>query len=258
MAGMNINQAQQLLARLRNTYLAELPARCDDIEQLILALKQSNDGFEELYRLVHSTKGSAGTHSLQVVSVICHDIEDQLSRLDLSRGEVSAEVINLLLQFTDLIRQVVEQARQGVEDFAEFERELAELRYSLQKDRMLILMVEPSRHTRMLCQSALKSLPVQIGVVDDGFEALGMLLRTRYDLLVTAKEAKTLNAEGVIAAVRASDCINRHIRIVMMTSSQEVNIRRASDPDVVIQRSPQMGQQLNSVVVEMLEKAKSS
>lgn len=251
--GMDLNQAQKLLEKLRQGYLAELPGRCDDIEQAVLDLRYSTLGFEELYRLVHSTKGSAGTHGLTFISVICHDLEDQLSRLDMTTGQVDDEVVNVLLQFNDLIRQVVAQAAEGREEFAECELALTELRYSLPNDRMLVMLIEPSRHTRMLCEDALKHLPLQLTLVDDGYEALGMLLRARFDMLVTAKEAKSLNAKGLIAAVRASDCVNRDIPMVMLTSRTEQNARRASDPSLVIQRSPQMGEQLAEFVSQHLQ-----
>lgn len=105
-ATTQLDTAQQILLQLRETFLEELPDRCDDIEDGILALSEDTDGehFQRLYREVHSLKGSAGTHGVQPISTICHQLEDSLTDAA-NNASHTPERIDIYLLYLDLIRR---------------------------------------------------------------------------------------------------------------------------------------------------------
>jgi len=73
----NMEAFQALLEGMRADFLAELPERCDSFDESILALEKSPDdreAFNELYRGVHSLKGSGGTHGLSIITTLCHQL----------------------------------------------------------------------------------------------------------------------------------------------------------------------------------------
>ena len=59
-----------------------LPEKIDEIESVVLELEnnQNQKGMEELWRFVHSLKGTAGTFGYQNITAICHNLEDYLER----------------------------------------------------------------------------------------------------------------------------------------------------------------------------------
>jgi chemotaxis protein histidine kinase CheA len=81
----NMDAFQALLASMREAFLDELPERCGHFDALILSLETSPDdreAFNELYRGVHSLKGSGGTHGLSIITTICHQLENLLSETE--------------------------------------------------------------------------------------------------------------------------------------------------------------------------------
>jgi chemotaxis protein histidine kinase CheA len=105
-----LSQTLQLLEQLKEIFLAELPDQCQELSTLILTLDkqpESHDIYEELYRAVHSLKGSAGTYGLHIISQICHHFEDLLSTLDDESTKIDAAFIHNCLTYADLIQEAI-------------------------------------------------------------------------------------------------------------------------------------------------------
>lgn len=247
---MRPDQAQQLLKQLRNDYIAELPGFCDELENLVLSLDNlpGKECFEELYRRTHSMKGSAGTHGLSVISSICHEFEEQLSKL----GNLAEVELDSLLVYIDLVRQAVAIAETGNEEFSKVEKRLQFIRDASLHNLSPVLLVESSDYVRLLCRQALEHLPIELSMASDGLEALGQLLRSKYALVITAKEAKTLNGMALISAVQASESKNRHIWSILLTSSSNLKLGDCTRPDYVINRDAKFGENLARAVKEIL------
>lgn len=108
--------AQQMMQQLQANYLAELPDRINELEQRALSLKRT-EGFaqeyEELYRKIHSLKGGAGTYGLQIVSTICHQMEDSLAYIANDSSKVDDNFLDRCIEYFDLMRLAIKGAVQG-------------------------------------------------------------------------------------------------------------------------------------------------
>ena len=66
-----VDMMQKMLRQLRATFLDELPERLDRLDNLLLDIEKlgaaTGEEFNELYRGVHSIKGSGGTHGLHII-----------------------------------------------------------------------------------------------------------------------------------------------------------------------------------------------
>lgn len=88
------------------------------MEQLLLALETHPDDRElisSLFRVAHTVKGNASLLDFNTLARFMHSVEDLL---DLCRDSVvvlSQEVINILFQAVDVLRQVAERAVKGEE-----------------------------------------------------------------------------------------------------------------------------------------------
>ena len=253
----SLDKAQQILRQLRDNFLEELPERCDAIEEGILALGQDVEGkhFQRLFREVHSLKGSAGTHGIAAISTICHQLEDGLTTAQETTAH-APERIDLYLRYLDLIHRCIEITHDKRPNYAEIEQALEDIRRDSSPHLLSGLIVENSSAMTALYQEALANQPVQLAVEQDGMVALNRLLHERFDLLIMGAETPTLNGLGVLYALRAANGINRHIKVILVSSSQRQNFAPKLEPDVLVPRGPQMIPRLAEVVAEIARQAR--
>jgi HPt (histidine-containing phosphotransfer) domain-containing protein/CheY-like chemotaxis protein len=243
------SRAEQMLAALRANFIADLPKKFDDYEQLILRMKSVGDfagQFDELFRLIHSLKGSAGTHGLQVFTNICHQFEDQLLQVDGQFEKLSPDLVNSWLSYVDLMREALDafpagEARGQVLD-KEFtdgvQDKLDVLRQGVHSNGLTAMIVASSRSIESICRGVVENLNFNYSVMNDGYLALGRLLNEKVDVLITAKEISGLNGDALIAAIKLANNSKRPIKTILLTSEAESYSEpgRVSNPDVTILR----------------------
>lgn len=254
-----LDKAQQILQQLRDNFLDELPERCDAIEEGILALGDDVEGehFQRLFREVHSLKGSAGTHGIVAISTICHQLEDGLTAAQ-ETAQHTPERIDLYLRYLDLIHRCIEIAREKRGNYAEIDQALEDIRRHGSRHLLSGLIVENSSAITALYQGALADYPVQLAVEQDGMVALNRLLHERFDLLIMGAETRTLNGVGVLYALRAAKGINRHIKVILVSSSRRQHFVPRLAPDTVVPRGPEMIPRLAAAVDEIVRRVQAS
>lgn len=247
-----MEQFQQLLHEMRNGFLAEMPERCDQIEQGLLVLEASpgdREAFNDLYRHIHSLKGSGGTHGLVVISHICHQLENILANYN--DADLPGDMFSQALVHVDLLRRVAERAR-NEDDFTDIYAELSECQPKLQKTSRSILVAESSAMMANLCQKVLAGQQVHVTLVRDGLTALAHLTRDRYDLLVLGKELAQLNGIAVVAALRVANHRNSQLPVVLLTSNQ-VDIPSHVYIDQIVERDKELASALARITTELLK-----
>jgi len=218
---IDLETFQALLGGMREEFLAELPERCDRAEELILKLERAptdRDVFNLLYRDIHSLKGAGGTHRLNIITSICHQLENLLADAD-QRQAFDDAFVSRALGHIDLLRQVEPLARQDTPDFAAIETALDNLRQSQLQSRKAILIAESSIMMTRIYQQALDALPLQLAVVDDGLVALERLLHEPFDGVIVGRELKELNGIAVLVALRATQSRNHDLPAIMISSN---------------------------------------
>jgi chemotaxis protein histidine kinase CheA len=249
----NIEAFQHLLQGMRESFLDELPERCDRIEHLILAVEKAptnRDAFDELYRNIHSLKGSGGTHAVGVITAICHQLETFLTEVanEKKLGEAFA---NRALAYVDLIRKVDAPARSETPDYSAVEQGLETLRQSALQSRKAGLVAESSTMMVRIYEAALAPLPVQLSVVNNGLAALELLTREAFDFAIIGGELQNLNGAGVIAAIQASSGINHDLPFMLVTSKSD-GIPAGVRPKTVLARDQKLSQNLAVAVQALL------
>ncbi len=241
------SRAEQMLAALRASFIADLPKKFDDYEQLILHLNSKSDfawQFDELFRMIHSLKGSAGTHGLQVYTSICHQFEDQLRQVDGQFDNFHPESVNTWLNYVDLMREVLDAIHEGNAFDGEFGAKLNDavqdkldvLRQGVHSNGLTAMIVATSRSIESICRSVVDTLNFNSIVMNDGYLALGRLLNEKIDVLITTKEVTGLNGDVLIAAIKLARNHKHPIKTILLTSESEFYSGRNSDPDTTILR----------------------
>jgi len=249
-----LSHAECVLQELKQSYIEELPHKIDLLEQLALHLTNECDfkkTYEELFRGTHSLKGSAGTYGLYIISSICHQLEDHLKIVDVDQDRLTGEFASNWLQYIDLMREVVECIQAGHDAFDGIEKKLEDLRRSAHPNTATGILVTNSRYIVEICASVISELPVQLSVVDNGYEALGRVMQENFDFIITDKETRGINGIALIAATKFAFCTDKNIGCVLITSDQTVHTSRECDADYVITRDSGFAARLQTVVNEL-------
>lgn len=250
---------EKLLNELRQNYLAELPARFDQLDNLILGLNKSPtlaDDYMTLYRHVHSIKGSSGTHNLHIFSKVCHEFEDNLTTLQNNITDLQNTNIDTWLQFVDLLRRAHAGIQSNQNDFSEIENELDVIRTKDSRSIYRCLLVSPSKLQRQICESLFRNINVSLCIVNDGYDALGTLLTTKFNFLITNHEISMLNGTSLISAIRTNNSLNRDIPSVLLTSNEPKILNRKTDPDYIVKKNNHLAENLTIVINEIVEELK--
>ena len=240
------SRAEAMLAALRAHFITDLPKKFDDCEQLILNMGEGGDfgaQFDELFRRIHSLKGSAGTHGLQVYTNICHQLEDQLRLVDGRQEKFTPHYVNSWLAYVDLMREVLANYQKNIKG-PDFEQKLIDLvqdkldalRQGVHSNGLTAMVVASSRSIESICRSVVEDLNYNYSIVNDGYLALGRLLNEKIDVLVTTKEVRGLNGDVLITAIKLAHHKKHPIKTLLLTSESVALAGRSTDPDITIAR----------------------
>ncbi len=122
------------------------------------------------------------------------------------------------------------------------------IRSQLKRGRKLALVVEGSHFMSRLYQDSLRPLPIEISVIEDGLDALGWLLREKYDLVIMGAETKSLNGTALLYALRAAGGINRDIKTIMVTSREKSQFAKGMQPDTLLTKNQTLSKELHDTV----------
>jgi len=247
---------EKMLAELRLGYVAELPARLEEIEQIILTLKSTDsftEDYQNIYRHIHSIKGSAGTHGLHIISSVCHVLEDRIIDVEGNQELVDEKFIENILSFIDLLRTTLDLINSKVEDFAEVEAELDRLSGKGSEYEYKAMLIMASVLHRKLVASAFEKFPVKFDYATNGYEALGKLLKQPFDILITNMEVSDLQGLPIISALRMSSNRNRDIPTILLTSGKVPSYGRLIDPNYVIKKDADLMENLQIAATNIVK-----
>lgn len=248
---MNDSSVSEILDQLRDSFLEELPARIDLIEAEVMASKD-NDSYDELFRLVHSLKGSAGSYNFHIITKIAHDMEDVMLALMQKNKFGLPKTIQTLLNFIDILRDTTLLLIESNTAPLDVDERLNFLRGEVFKDNINILVVEPSKVYTRLIEYSLQGMPINFTFKDDGLAALDSLLLNKYDFLITSLECPRLNGDALVAALRLVQGVNKKIKVLLISSRIENKIKNKNDFDAILDRKAVKDGGLISIVEKLI------
>ena len=252
MSSINSDTFQQMLLQLRNSFLEDIPEKLNRLDQLLVTMEKTgadSESFNEFYRIIHSLKGSGGTFGLQIITTICHQLEDLLSTADGGGAQYTPALIAISLDYVDLLRMTLKQIHAKNTSFPQIEEQLNGLRKQLAQKQFTVLIVDNSKLSTQIYLEALAELPVRPAVVADGYIALMRVLTEPFDLLITTNEIAVLNGVALIGALKLSASKNRNIKTILITSNKNLakSQNRATDADYTVIKDAKLAQNLAGV-----------
>jgi len=232
----NLESFQLLLNKMRNEFLAEIPERCDTLDELTVQFEKSPDDeslFNELFRQVHSLKGSGGTHGLGIITTLCHQFENLLSYSKANKIFNQSQA-SIALSYIDLLRKIaVISTEMSNPDFTGIESEVYRLTNLHIQQKKSGLIIEGSQMMSSLYLQALDNLSIQLSVNSNGLEALARLIREPFDFVIIGRELKELNGIAMLAALRHSQSRNQNIPAILVSSNPKEDLQQLSISAIV-------------------------
>jgi len=251
----------KMLVELRDGFIADLPARLEEVEDIILAMRKTTsftEDYESLYRHIHSIKGTAGTHGLHIISTVCHAFEDLIIEVDGDQSVLTDKHVTNWLTYIDLLRTTLDLIKAGAQTFPEIEEALDSLRGKGSDFEFRGLMVMSSELHRKLCLNAFEDFPVKFSYTSSGYEALGLLIKEPYDLLITNMEVSDLQGLPLISALRISKNRNSKIPSVLLTSGRTDHYNKKIEPDYIIKKDEHLMEKLNNAANEIVSQLRQT
>ncbi len=239
-----------ILENLREGFLDDLPARINIIEKEIMASKEA-DTYDELFRMVHSLKGSAGSYNFHIITKIAHDMEDVMLALMQRKVFGQPSTIDILLKFIDVLRDTTDSLHETKNAPLDIDERLNDLRSQVFNENLKVLVVEPSKLYASLIEYSLQGLSINFTFVDNGLQALDHLLLNKYDLLISSLESPRLNGDALVAALRLVHNFNKKIKTVLITSQTRDKIANQADFDEILERQTVKEGQLKKIIEDM-------
>jgi len=249
-----MDTAQNLLIRLRQNYIADIPERAAELETLILEIvssEQSQELYSDLFRRIHSLKGSGGTYGAQIVTAICHSFEDYLATLSLKHFTQNAAATDIALSFVDLLRTSAATLGERSDDSVDIEAALATLRQRAFTPQYSALVVESGISVIRMVAGILNTHGFRMVLIEDGYQALGRALVEPFDLLITSVEVPSLNGNGLIAALKLAQIANRRVKCILLTSNHD-EITASPEADFRLLKDARMRTTLNQVIADIV------
>ncbi len=107
---------QPSLQQFKQKYVEEVIDMLNDMEGAILTLEQNPSSLDEInqvFRVMHTIKGTSAMYDFKTVEKITHDVEGIYSKIRDAQGSVSKEVSTLTLECVDLLRHLLNQPSAG-------------------------------------------------------------------------------------------------------------------------------------------------
>ncbi len=250
-----MEQVQALLQQLKQNYIIEMPDRLDKLEHIVLQLElegYSQDLFHELYRQVHSLKGSGGTYGIHVLTSICHPFEDFLSSLGENVDLAKIGFANIALAYLDILRDVAQRINKKPDAVFDVDQMLEGLRQRSFEPKFHALLVENSSTVVKLISRILHQYHFQVAVQDDGYLALGRMLGERFDILITAQEVKHLNGTALIAALKLAQLGHAPSKTILLTANV-IPPTATHGPDFTLNKNDQLSLRLHALLRSIVE-----
>lgn len=245
-----MDQVQALLQQLKQNYILEMPDRLDKLEHVVLSLERdgfSAELFHELYRQVHSLKGSGGTYGLHVLTNICHPFEDFLSLVGDENDLPNSGFANIALAYLDILREVTERIAKNSEAVFDVDKMLEDLRVRTFAPKFHAILVENSTTVVKLVTRILHQYQFRVAVQDDGYVTLGRMLGERFDLLITAQEIKQFNGLALIASVKMA-CVGHTATKTILLTSNTITTPTELGPDFTLNKNDQLSLRMHTLL----------
>jgi len=246
---------EDILLQLKETYLATLPNRIEEMEAKILAMEEGHayrDNFESLYRNVHSLKGSGGTYGFNIITSICHQMEDYISEALSDANNIATLAFDNIFKYIDILKDTQVLLLTNSENFQGIEARLKDLKGNVQDHKINGMFVGQANNMySQICIQVFDEAHIHCTIVDSALGALQRSLHEHFDFIVTSKENIDLSGPALIAALKLNSRKGDKLKTIMTTSNPGHNTCEELKPDFIVLKNKSFDANLLKAIEEI-------
>ena len=247
------------LRELQQEYIQELPEKIDEIDDIIIGLKGSNApevDMRNISGMIHTVKGTAGSYDMNFASTICHNFEDYIATLHVSKTKIEAQ-IDTFLKFTRLLREYVEafssEDNMNLEGFRTKLSNLIPRAISSRTAKMhRVLIIETTKSLAERYTKILQKFNIEASFAKNGYDALGRLLKEDFDSLITVAQIEWIDGLSLISALRVIVSKNQNIPVILITSDTSLKLVESHKPAYMLIKKPELLTDLEKTYMNLL------
>jgi len=112
--------------------------------------------------------------------------------------------------------------------------------------------VEPSLATLKLCTRVLQEFgSIRVTSMQDGYEALGRLLKEEFDIVITSLQVPTIDGQSLVTVLRNIPGPNAAVPVILLTSSTTALDPAKARPNYVIAKNLGLSKGLKAVLTQL-------
>ncbi len=208
----------------RVEYLANLDEELNSVEGSLLKLEglkghEYTDALYNIFRKVHSFKGSAGSFELFMLGTIFHRFEDYLNNL--LQVEFQSVMVDNSLKYLDILRSCIGEYRGNTPQVEKYTTILEGIGFEQKENYGKLLLVDATHSMAKIFQRISEENNLELIIVSNGLTALNRVLHERFDFIVSSKNVESLDGESVLRAIRVMNCLNQKTPLVLISSDEK-------------------------------------
>jgi CheY-like chemotaxis protein/HPt (histidine-containing phosphotransfer) domain-containing protein len=215
------------LDELKVEYLAGIDEEITELEEKIIGLEKVSEAnlktaVYEIFRVVHSIKGSAGSFEFYMLANIFHRFEDYIDYTNLNIK--LAETVDLFLKFVDLSKKCIRDYQEKPDDLEKYATLVDEIAYSKNNSKGKVLLVEPAKSIQKMFKKICTESNLEMAVIRNGATAMNRILTEKFDAIVTSLNTDVLDGKSLLCAIRVMKNINAKTPLLLVTSDENTVI----------------------------------
>ncbi len=239
----------QLLAQMREDFLAESQEILDQLGPLLVQLEQSGDLdlIKAIFRQVHTLKGTAGFVGFESIQVLAHKMEDVFGALRDEQLTMTPELIDAVFAGVQLLTAMREEVLRGGTGEMDVEPLVARLEAALRGEVLAAAASPPGQAELSAAPARAEStLRVEVKTLDTMMELVGELITARNALLAIAEPSRN---ESLMSNAAVINRLTRELQVAV-TSVRLVPVERLFNrfSGVVRNMARERGKQVRLVI----------
>lgn len=245
------------LDEFKEEFLSTVVDEVHNIESSVLKLEKKSgeelsDQLYDIFRRVHSLKGSSGVYEFHMLAIIFHRFEDYLNLK--IKGKVNDEFIDFCLRYLDIIKNCVADYKSKNSELDKYSSVIEDLLLQDKRTAGKIALVDSTQSIRKIFSKITDDNNLDLTLLANGESALHRLIHERFDLIVVSRNIDIVDGDSLLKGLRVMKNINQKTPMILISSDDDKDLKDKDFKYDFISKSINLMQEVDQYVKEKIVK----